>query len=195
VPMHPKDWRFVANACGKPRVTNGPEWIGTLDFNLSHTDGLVVLGLSRGRALGIDTESTNRVIDITLTERFFSNDEIDALRAATVAARQTLFIELWTLKESYLKALGLGLSTPLDQFTIRFTGTRHLQLITQAQHGGASVRWRLWQFWPSKAHVVALCVQGGDTEPIRIHTTCSTPLLGEHSTVWTATRTTSSGTT
>lgn len=110
----PSAWRFQAGPQGKPHIVS-PETPG-FDFNLSHTDGLILCGVSAG-PVGVDVESVERrTVPLELARRFFAPSEADALERLPEAERPGRFLEYWTLKESYIKARGKGLTIPLDHF-------------------------------------------------------------------------------
>ena len=89
-----------------------------LAFNLSHTHGLVACAVARDTAVGVDVESIERLSSgRDIAQRFFSPFECRGLDACEPSAYTRRFIELWTLKESYLKGIGTGLSHPLDNFS------------------------------------------------------------------------------
>ncbi|MDE5789414.1 MAG: 4'-phosphopantetheinyl transferase superfamily protein [Clostridia bacterium] len=97
---------------GKPRLTQ-PEG---LFFNISHSGEWTVAAFSDGE-VGVDIQQI-KPVDARLADRFFTAEERQAL--AQSGDSQELFFRLWTVKESYLKALGTGLSRPLNSFTVRF---------------------------------------------------------------------------
>jgi 4'-phosphopantetheinyl transferase len=119
-----EEWRFARDANGKPRVFPGvglPE----IEFNLSHTRGLVAAAATRSGAIGIDAERVDPAkADLAVAERFFAPLELRILHYAPAADRTKLFFRLWTLKEAYIKAIGTGLSMPLDSFTFAFEPLR-----------------------------------------------------------------------
>jgi 4'-phosphopantetheinyl transferase len=115
----PGEWQFVAGQHGKPRVAH-PNITPSIYFNLANTQGLVVCAISVAHeSIGVDVEGINRKIEILdLAERYFSPSEVHALRALPASEQLRRFFALWTLKESYIKARGVGLTQPLDQFSI-----------------------------------------------------------------------------
>lgn len=120
----PHEWTFTTAAHGKPALAHD---VG-LAFNLAHTDGLVACCVGRDAALGIDVEKIGRRVDArTLAERFFSPVEVDEIERCPEPLRQTRFIEIWTLKEAYVKAIGDGLAHPLDRFAFHFDGGSRLR--------------------------------------------------------------------
>lgn len=97
---------------GKPYVQN-PE---NIHFNISHSGHYIVCAVARNE-IGIDVERIRKV-NLRIAERFFSSDEIRDLMEFDETRRMQYFITLWTIKESYLKAVGRGLTQHLNSFTI-----------------------------------------------------------------------------
>ncbi|MGC3970837.1 MAG: 4'-phosphopantetheinyl transferase superfamily protein [Pirellulales bacterium] len=123
----PAAWRFEFNNWGKPRLTadsapaDSATPAGSLEFNLSHTRGAALVGVVRGAELGVDIEMTERDAScLELADRYFSPSEVAALHALPAEQQRERFFELWTLKEAYIKARGMGLAIPLDQFSYAF---------------------------------------------------------------------------
>jgi len=112
----PERWRFVKNEFGRPSID--PVICRTdLRFNLSHTDGMLCLIVARGREVGVDVEDSMRDRrTVEVADRFFAPSEVAALRALPEAQQHQRFFAYWTLKESYIKARGMGLAIPLDRF-------------------------------------------------------------------------------
>ena len=110
----PAGLRFDYSIHGKPSLTGTN---AALHFNLSHSDGLAALGVSHMRVLGVDIEH-ERPLKEDIAERFFSRGEVAALRALPEAERLAAFYRCWTRKEAVVKAIGEGLSRPLDSFDV-----------------------------------------------------------------------------
>lgn len=90
---------------------------GRLFFNISHSGEWTVAAFSDCE-VGADIEQI-KPIDMRLADRYFAPEEREAL--AQPECSQDLFFRFWTVKESYLKALGTGLSRQLNSFTVRFS--------------------------------------------------------------------------
>jgi len=105
---------------GKPHIGN----LSDVHFNISHSGNYVVCAVAPNE-IGIDVERIRRV-NLRIAERFFSHSEISDLMALGEEARMHYFITLWTIKESYLKAIGRGLTQHLNSFTIIRTGDSYL---------------------------------------------------------------------
>jgi 4'-phosphopantetheinyl transferase len=112
-----KSWIFEQNQYGKPAISdqNGRYRV---KFNLAHTDGLVTLAITPEQDIGVDVEHTDRSISVSdIADRYFSEQERSELSHLPDNRKSERFFELWTLKESYIKALGMGLSLPLDRIS------------------------------------------------------------------------------
>lgn len=109
---------FELNAYGKPTLKD----IGDVFFNISHSGKWVVCCIDTN-PVGIDVEQI-KFIDMGIADRFFSKEEVILLESKESIDRNDFFYELWTLKESYIKAIGKGLSIPLYEFSIVFKENR-----------------------------------------------------------------------
>ncbi len=99
----PDDVRITTDRRGRPTLPDHPD----TDFNLSHTEGMAVVAVTRG-TVGVDVERVRDDIDVrAVSKRVFSDAERATIRG-DVAAKQTPFFDYWTLKEAYAKAIGLG---------------------------------------------------------------------------------------
>ena len=150
---------FQTDRFGRPSLDNPEAQARGLDFNLSHTAGLVSLAVSSNTVVGVDVENASRQQPaMELASRFFSPDEVASLQTFAGDALNLEFYRHWTLKESYLKAYGVGLSLPLDQFGFRFTAQRaEFYLAPAAEHGAAE--WYFAQWRASADHLLAVCAR------------------------------------
>ncbi|MBD8273030.1 4'-phosphopantetheinyl transferase family protein [Pseudomonas fluorescens] len=139
-------WRFAYNDHGKPRIDPLLDPSQSLHFNVSHTDGLIVMAVSR-QAIGIDVEDLLRGGDaVSVADTFFAPAERQDLQQCRARQRTQRFFELWTLKEAYIKARGEGLAVPLDSFVFLLGQcTEHsIQFIPPTNDP------RHWQFWSTR---------------------------------------------
>lgn len=177
--VRPEEWTFSGGAHGRPAITR-PLTVPALEFNISHSADLVMLGVTSGRTLGIDVESFEaRDADIAGLDRYFAPQESAALLGLAPLERRRRFFELWTLKESYIKARGLGLAIALDAFRFELTGARDLTLHMGPQLGDSPRHWRLWQLDPRPGYVAAVCAARGEEVPPRIIVREAVPLARE----------------
>jgi 4'-phosphopantetheinyl transferase len=165
----PAAWRFARNHQGKPFAVEAAGRTGLPSFNLSHAGGVVVCALTRQAAVGVDVEDVRRPVDMSaIARQFFSAPEVAALAALPSDKRREDCFALWTLRESYLKATGLGLSVALDQlqFSLGPEGPRLLSPL--AAVGDAGQRWQFEQRWLGPWHLLAVAVEANGTSPRRV---------------------------
>jgi 4'-phosphopantetheinyl transferase len=110
---NPRAWRLARDAHGKPFVANPAPGGTPLTCNLSHAPGFVACVIADGHAVGIDVEPVMPRVsaDITAREQF-APPEVQALARLDGEAYVARFVELWTLREAYLKGVGVGLWGP-----------------------------------------------------------------------------------
>lgn len=163
----PAQWTFVRNEHGKPEVS-GPIGAGSLRFNVSNTFGLVACAVTRDHDVGIDVECRERNSDgLAIADRYFSVSEVAALRALPSERQTQRFFELWTLKEAYIKARGLGLAIPLGQFSFlldaRTNTDANIGIAFDPKLQDDPATWSFAMRSPSEQHqlAVALKVGGG----------------------------------
>lgn len=155
----PAAWEFAVNAYGRPEVALH-HGVPDLHFNISHTRGLIALAVSRHGPLGVDVENVaGRAPPMDIAARFFSPVEVDALESLPEQSRGGRFFEYWTFKESYIKARGMGLSLPLDGFSVLFHGEESVSITAGAEIDNDPQRWQFWQCRPTPDHLLALCAQ------------------------------------
>lgn len=141
---------------GKPAL--GGRWAGAaLRFNLAHSADCLVLGITWGRALGVDVEHTRAVLDRDqIAAQFFSPAEVAAYHATPDALKPDAFFTAWTRKEAYLKARGDGLALALDSFDVTLHPTDPARLLRAADDDPA--RWALHTFTPVPDYLATVCV-------------------------------------
>jgi len=156
----PREWVFSTNAYGRPEIANTSVSDSQITFNISHTHSLIILGVSQGRALGVDVENVRaREVSIAIADRFFAPAEVTALAAVSPSQQQDRFFEYWTFKESYIKARGMGLSLPLDKFAFHYPHARGVQIEIHPKLADDAARWQFWQFRPTPEYLVAVCAE------------------------------------
>jgi 4'-phosphopantetheinyl transferase len=104
---------FDVNKYGKPYL----KYHRNFHFNISHSGDWVVCATA-AKPVGIDIELISP-IDLNMAEHFFSQEEVFDLFSKREKERLSYFYELWTLKESFIKAAGKGLSIELHSFSIK----------------------------------------------------------------------------
>lgn len=177
-PVSPRNWTFVTNRFGRPFISN-PETCPGLTFNLSHTDDLIVLAVARNQRIGVDVERLDRLrSSMEIADRFFATAEASSLRRLPSPARQRRFLEYWTLKESYIKARGRGLSIPLDRFSFDLA-TPTIRFAVDPDQDHRARAWRFAQLQVSDDHVAALCIDARRKFPLHLTMREIVPLAWE----------------
>lgn len=127
------------DAAGKPHVAAAAE----VDVSISHCDGCVAVAVARGGRVGIDVERLDRAPAdyLALARQFYAEPEYRALRLEGAGGGFVRFIELWTLKEAYVKALGLGLAKSLDECVFTFDTGTGLRFRDRAGSAGEGDDW------------------------------------------------------
>jgi 4'-phosphopantetheinyl transferase len=153
---------FRYGSHGKPALaeqSNG----NTTHFNMSHSHGVALYAVARGREVGIDLEFIRESVEVEqIAERFFSRREIAMLRALPVSLRKYAFFLCWTRKEAYIKARGEGLSLPLDEFDVSLIPGEPAALLRTQTDPDEALRWSLQGLSPGPGFVSALAVEGHD---------------------------------
>ena len=112
--------KLVTGLLGKPELSR-PRG---LSFNLSHGGGLAVIAIGRAAALGVDVEPVpaDARRGLAVAERFFAPEEVATLQTLERDRLGAALARLWSRKEAYVKALGIGLRVPLSSFALSAVG-------------------------------------------------------------------------
>lgn len=169
-PIDRRDWRFTTNQWGRPDI-HPEHGLGDLHFNLSHTDGLIAVAVARsGPELGVDVEDTwRRSHTDQIAEHFFAPAEVAALRALPPDRQHGRFFELWTLKEAYIKARGMGLAISLHSFAYALDDGPTIGLTIDPSLGDHAHGWQLRLHSPGARHKLALAVRFPGGEPADVN--------------------------
>ena len=166
--IEPTDVVFAYGEKGKPYLEDWP-----LFFNLSHSHNEACIAISPNAPLGVDVEhirppTRNNWID--LAQRFFSAAEIQALSGMPERLQSKAFFACWTRKEAYLKLHGLGLSLPLDQFSVNVDPDAPAKLCSSEWCPDDLGRSTLYDLPTSSGYRSAIAI--GTTDPVTIRETC-----------------------
>jgi 4'-phosphopantetheinyl transferase len=177
-------WRFRVEPRGRPEIVPGLSAI-PLRFSLSHTDRLVAAAVTLRRPIGLDVEALDRSgVDMDGVIRFFAAEEIAFLKRCASEQRWQAFFEIWTMKEAFVKATGLGLSLPLDQFAVTLEPYR---LLSAPSEWGSAGLWQFRVLQPSPMHRMAVAARAGSASALRfaasrVAASTLTPEAGPHTT-------------
>jgi 4'-phosphopantetheinyl transferase len=153
----PQDVRFRYSDKGKPELAEPYAGSG-VTFNLSHSGGVALIGLTRQRPIGIDVEQLRDDFDTgAIAKRFFSSREQEDLAKLPTEKQHRAFFRCWTLKEAFIKALGEGLSHPLHQFDVSVEPEASVSLVTRPDPSEAQ-RWQLQVLEASPGYAAAMAV-------------------------------------
>jgi 4'-phosphopantetheinyl transferase len=159
--IKPAEILFIHTANGKPTLSIGNER-NALSFTLSHASDQALYAVSQGRDIGIDIEYIQCPFDYEqIASSLFAHEEYALLCALPLSQRARAFFRLWTCKEAYIKACGLGLSLALDTFAVSLEPDKPARLLYSHDQVGAS-RSNLRELWIDENHVAALAVEGND---------------------------------
>jgi len=179
--ISPQDWIFEKGEKDKPEVINAPM---PLRFNISHTKNLIVCAVTLTNDIGCDVENTSRNNDVlAIAERYFSEAETTELFSLAVDKQRNRFFDYWTLKESYIKAWGLGLAIPLADFSFAINDTVQMSNemfdiksdidLSFATHREDEPQiWRSWLLYPTIAideqqeHRIALSLRAQEDNQV-----------------------------
>lgn len=157
--LAPEDWRFDHNDYGKPALGAGQD-ASRLRFNLSHSGERVVFAVTRGRELGVDIERAEKERRVlAIADRYFSASELAELQALPDESQQSRFYELWTLKEAYIKACGMGLAIELHHFSYSFPQPEGIAIAFDPRRADRADAWRLWQLDAGPDYWLALAAR------------------------------------
>lgn len=176
----PPSWRFATGERGKPYISAPAPRLPKnlpLHFNLSNTRGLVVCAVSVAHAeLGVDAEGLERAGEtVSIADHYFSAREVKSLRALPVGDQRLRFFTYWTLKESYIKARGLGLALPLDQFSFVLDDKAEIGIAFEPQLGDDPAVWRFALIDAPPRHLIAVGVRS-DGVPLSLRAASVIPM-------------------
>jgi 4'-phosphopantetheinyl transferase len=138
----PEDVSFSYGPYGKPALSDERS---ALRFNASHSHELAVYAFSQHHEIGVDVEYIKKDFDVEeIARHFFSADEVQKLSALPKTERPPAFFRCWTRKEAYIKALGSGLSHPLDQFDVTLAPGEPAALLRDHSDPDAASRWSMF---------------------------------------------------
>ena len=141
-----------------------------LRFNLSHTRGAALIGVTAGRELGIDIEWQRPMDDLEgMARSVMSDEELAIWRSLEPGERTAAFYHLWTRKEAYLKAIGLGLFRSLQEVTVPVSPRR----LEGLPNGGLPVRdragngvWTVADVVVPEGYSASICCEGDSIPPL-----------------------------
>jgi 4'-phosphopantetheinyl transferase len=156
----PEEFVFTLNDHGKPALEPGRGAVD-LRFNLSHSHDQALFAFRLGHEVGVDVERVRSSgKELRLAERFFSPQEVAALRALPSNLQPEAFFRYWTRKEAYIKARGEGLGINLASFSVSFVSDIDAHLPITGHDDPEAARWWLRPLAPGEGYAGAVCAEG-----------------------------------
>jgi 4'-phosphopantetheinyl transferase len=157
-PLEPEAWRFRTGPHGRPEI-DGPAERHGLRFSLSHTAGFAICAITTDVPVGVDVEATGRRTPLDVAQRCFAPEERDALDALPPPRRPERFLEHWTLKEAFLKALGVGLTYPMSRVRFTLVPGAPVRVAVPPDLETDPEAWRFESWRPDEGYLAALAVR------------------------------------
>jgi 4'-phosphopantetheinyl transferase len=170
--VEPAAWRFDVAEHGRPELAPSFAELG-VRFNLSHTPGLAAVVISDRIDAGVDVECRDRRTDLASVARtVFADSELRDLEQLEPAAYRARFFELWTLKEAYIKARGLGLALPLRDIAFSIGPHGAVDVAFEESIGDDAAQWQFLRWPPSDVHQGAVALRSGVGALRRVRSGC-----------------------
>lgn len=165
--VEPQWLTFAYSSHGKPFLAESSHW-ADLSFNLSHAQGVALYAITRGRRVGVDVEELRPdLASREIAERFFAPGEVTILQSLPAALQVEAFFRCWTRKEAFIKAIGEGLSFPLDQFEVTLAPDASAAIL-HIHHDAMQARnWQLHHLTPGAGFVGALAMETNTAMELR----------------------------
>jgi 4'-phosphopantetheinyl transferase len=153
---------FYNHPLGKPYLS-GKYGQNGIRYNFSHSRNMALYALADGREIGVDLEFISYQADLdSIANKYYSPNEYNFLMSLPGDQIAQAFFTCWTCKEAYLKALGVGLALPTDQFEISLATSDSPQLVHVKGDPVEAGRWRLEVLSPAPGYTAALAAEGHD---------------------------------
>jgi 4'-phosphopantetheinyl transferase len=155
---------FAYSAEGKPALA--PQHESDLRFNVSHSGEIAAFAFATARDIGVDVEMIRYDVDIDeIRQRFFSTAEQEALAGLEGNQKSQGFFNCWTRKEAYVKAVGTGLSLPLQDFDVSLLPGEPARLLATRPDARLAARWSMASLDFGAGCAAAIVVEGLIGEP------------------------------
>lgn len=149
---------FEYGPSGKPKLRTGRAE-PPIQFNLAHANSCVLFGFARGCELGVDVEQLRDLPELgEIADRFFSPSEAERVVNTVTGDRVPAFFRCWTRKEAFIKALGDGLSRPLDSFAVTVESDRPPRIEWALGEPELASLWSLHHLEPRTGYVAAVAL-------------------------------------
>ena len=160
--LKPRELRFEYTSFGKPFLSenNGSDIIS---FSLSHSDDIALYAVTINQSVGVDVERIKESVDIAqIANRFFSTGEIQSLECIHEKERPGKFFQYWTRKEALVKAIGKGISFPLELIDVSLVKGKTLSPIKLSGTIEENSCWNVQDLYPGHGYAAAIATEGSD---------------------------------
>jgi len=155
--INPAEIPFRYSEFGKPGIANH----NLLEFNISHSQNIALFAFTKKFNIGVDVEFVNPNIEVKdIATKFFSANEIMNLLALSEQEQILAFFNCWTRKEAFIKAVGEGLSFPLDKFEVSLEPDKPAKLLATDWEPKAVSKWSVYSMSPGANFVGSLVIEG-----------------------------------
>jgi 4'-phosphopantetheinyl transferase len=157
--VEPDRLQFCYGKHGKPELSDA---FGKRNvfFNMSDSEGLGLYAFTRSHEIGVDIERIREISDMDqIAESFFSLGESTVFCSIPNGKKKEAFFNCWTRKEAFIKAIGGGLSQPLDKFDVSLVPGESARLLRIEGDSKRASRWSIQELEPASGFVAALAVK------------------------------------
>jgi 4'-phosphopantetheinyl transferase len=153
----PADLRFIYGSKGKPAL----ESAAGVQFNMTHSGRLAAVAITANCPIGVDLELIRPLPDMQqIAARFFCSEEAAEIMMLPASERELAFFRCWTRKEAYIKAIGDGLSAPLDGFRVTMQPGAPARFVHIGHDTNAANAWTLHDLCFAPDYAAALAYRG-----------------------------------
>jgi 4'-phosphopantetheinyl transferase len=159
--VRPAQWTFATGPHGRPEVTNTGWPARRLRFSLSHTHALVAVAVASDWDVGVDVEAARAGLDVAaIAPAALAPEERRWLAGLDPRAREAAFLSLWTVKESLLKAHGVGIAEELGRIALQQGPDRPRAVLTCSPRLASPGPWTVVMGQVASGHALALAAGG-----------------------------------
>jgi len=161
--IDPSEIQFTYTPYGKPELSPSTSQEQPLNFNLAHSGAFALYAFTQTGEIGVDLEYVRpEFAGDDIAQRFLSSDEVARLTELDASVRHEAFFNCWTRKEAFIKAKGIGLSLPLDQFDVTMAPGEPATLLRTRWDESEATRWSLKAIDMGPSYVAAVAVASRD---------------------------------
>jgi len=169
VRIPPHTVAFTHTEYGKPYLhPDQQDMSKPVYFNVSHSHQVILHAFTRHEHLGVDVEYERDTTDIfAMAKQYFTQSECEQIYGVGKAEQRKVFFRLWSHKEAFIKATGLGLSQPLDQFEIDLSADPDAKLRIVGVAPPRTGNWSIEELSITEKYHAALAI---DVSPVTVTT-------------------------